>query len=315
MKKENKKIFIILGPTSSGKTSLGLDLCKKFNGEIISADSRQVFKFMDVGTGKIPVNSKVEIERGDKFWLLDGIKVWGYDLVTPDQYFSGYDFAEFALKKAKEIYDSGKTMFLVGGTGFYIDLFTGKVQPSKVLPDLELRTSLEELSLSDLQRKLQSLDRGAFEEIDKKNKVRLVRAIEKSLSKNINDKELSYLRDFEFVHIGLNTPREVLYKRSDLWVEYIWKNNIVGEVNRLCDLGYGESPKIKGLVYKTVLEYIRGGINENEAIERIKFDIHAYVRRQLTWFKKNEEIDWVDITKDDFREIIYNKVEEKIKNG
>jgi len=115
--------------------------------------------------------------------------------------------------------------------------------------------------------------------------------------------------------LGLNAPREVLYKRSDLWVENIWKGGIVDEVKRLCDLGYENSPKIKGLVYKTVLEYIYGMKKEDDAIERVTFDIHAYIRRQLTWFRKKEGIKWVDITQDDFREIIYNIVKEKMNNG
>ncbi len=311
-KELGKNIFIILGPTSSGKTSLALDMCKRFNGEIVSADSRQVFKFMDIGTGKVPVRSKIKIERVDKFWILDGIKVWGYDLTTPDQYFSGYDFANFSLTKAREIIEDGKNVFLVGGTGFYIDLFTGKMKPSKVKPDLEFRKSLEILSLSELQSKLKSLNSKAFAKIDQKNKVRLIRAVEKELSVDTNEESLPYLGGFNFIHFGLSAPKEFFYKRADSWVEEIWNNGLVNEVTSLLDRGYGESTKIRGLVYKTVLDLLDKKISENDAIQRIKFDIHAYIRRQLTWFKKNKKIEWVDISKDDFKEIIYNKIKEKI---
>jgi len=311
-KELGKNIFIILGPTSSGKTSLALDMCKRFNGEIVSADSRQVFKFMDIGTGKVPVRSKIKIERVDKFWILDGIKVWGYDLTTPDQYFSGYDFANFSLTKAREIIEDGKSVFLVGGTGFYIDLFTGKMKPSKVKPDLEFRKSLEILSLSELQSKLKSLNSKAFAKIDQKNKVRLIRAVEKELSVDTNEESLPYLEGFNFIHFGLSAPKEFFYKRADSWVEEIWNNGLVNEVTSLLDRGYGESTKLRGLVYKTVLDLLDKKISENDAIQRIKFDIHAYIRRQLTWFKKNKKIEWVDISKDDFKEIIYNKIKEKI---
>jgi tRNA dimethylallyltransferase len=309
---QKQKVFIIVGPTSSGKTSLALEMCKKFNGEIISADSRQVYKYMDIGTGKIPINSDLQIEKGEKFWELDGVKIWGYDLVTPDQYFSGFDFASFALRKAREIIKEGKTVFLVGGTGFYIDLFTGRMKPSKVKPDLELRQALEYLSLPELQERLKKLDPKAFKNIDLKNKARLVRAIEKSVGSEKNEKELPYLEKASFIWLGLTSDRKFLYQRADAWVDEIWEGGLIDEFKSLCEKGYEKSRKLKGLVYKTVLKFLDGEITSEKATERIKFDIHAYIRRQQTWFKKNEEIQWVDISKDDFKEIIYNKIKENI---
>ena len=315
--KKIKNIFVILGPTSTGKTSLALGLCQKFNGEIISADSRQAVKFMDVGTGKSPVDSNLLIEKKDKCWKLNGINVWGYDLITPDKYFSGYDFAEFALEKTRELEKLGKNIFVVGGTGFYIDLFTGKVRPSHVEPDLELRKSLEVLSLEDLQKKLSSLNLKSYQSIDKKNKVRLIRAVEKELLKDLGDSNLNYLSEdtlikYKFTYFGLNGSREMLYKRSDAWVDVIWSGGIIEEVKMLIEMRYGESSKLKGLVYRTVLDFINGKSNDKESIQRIKYDIHAYIRRQLTWFKKNKDIKWVDISEDDYKEIIYNDIERKL---
>ena len=314
MNKSAKKsvVFILSGPTSSGKTSMALQLCKDFNGDIISFDSRQVCKFMDIGTGKVPVNSAYKIQKGDGCWEFDGVKIWGYDLVNPDQYFSGYDFAKYALEKITEILKEGKNVFLVGGTGFYIDLFTGKIKPSKVLPDLKLRDSLENLSLSDLQNKLKKLDEKAFQKIDQKNKVRLIRAIEKELSMEVREETLPYLENVTLVHLGLAGPRAFFYQRADRWVEEIWKNGLVEEVKALVKMGYGRSPKVRGLVYKQVLGFLEESVSEKETIEKIKFDIHAYIRRQQTWFKKNSEIYWVDVYKDDFKEIIYNKVKENL---
>jgi tRNA dimethylallyltransferase len=333
--KEIKNIFIIIGPTSTGKTSLALELCKKFNGEIISADSRQAVKFMNIGTGKLPVDkdakdikdsNNLSIEKKDQRWVINGINIWGYDLTNPDEYFSGYDFAKFSLEKARELEKLGKNIFIVGGTGFYIDLFTGKVKPSHVEPDLDLRKSLEIMSLVDLQEKLKEFNLEIYKKIDKKNKVRLIRAVEKefldvadnSTESKVSDLDYLDKNSYKLMFIGLNSSRDVLYKRSDSWVDNIWSGGIVDEVKKLIEMGYEKSPKLQGLVYKTVLDFINGDMNkenEKEAIQRIKFDIHSYIRRQQTWFKRNYDIEWVDISKDDYKEIIYNSIERKLLNN
>jgi tRNA dimethylallyltransferase len=313
-KMKRNKVFIILGPTSSGKTSLALELCQRFNGEIISADSRQIYKNMDIGTGKLPVGKDARLEKLGTNWILNGVKIWGYDVTTLDKFFSGYDFSLFALEKAKEILKSGKNVFLVGGTGFYIDIFTGRVKPSKVKPDLELRESLNLMSLEGLQEKLCSLSMKVFEKTDKNNKVRLIRALEREVSKEINEVEIPYLKNCDFVYIGLNAPREVLYKRADLLVEEVFKAGVVDEVKRLIDLGHGKSPKLQGLIYKSVVQFIDGKLSKEDAIQQAKYDIHQYIKRQLTYFRKNEDIFWVDISKDDYKKIIYNKIEKELRN-
>jgi len=310
------EIYIILGPTSSGKTSLALKLCEKFNGEIISADSRQICKYMDIGTGKVPLDTKVKIKKGLNYWELNGKKIWGYDLINPDQYFSGYDFAIFALEKAREIIENGKNVFLVGGTGFYIDIFTGRIKLTQISPDLKLRKSLESLPLGVLQNKLREIDNETFESIDKLNKVRLVRALEKKLSTNEdnNKKRLSYF-DFHPIYIGLTSSRDVIYERVDKWVEKIWDLGLLDEVMDLRKKSYGETHRVKGLIYGTAGEFLDGKLTKKNAIERTKFDVHSYVRRQQTWFKRNPDIEWFDISRDDFEEIIYNRIKENIKNG
>jgi len=309
---KNSNIFIILGPTSSGKTSLALSLCEKFDGEIISADSRQVCKFMDIGTGKVPVKSDINVQRCADYWKFNNIKIWGYDLVDPDQYFSGYDFANYALKKAKEILEKGKTVFLVGGTGFYIDLFTGKIKPSNVLPDMDLRSSLEQSSLSNLQNKLKKMSKDVYDQIDQKNKVRLIRAIENESSADVRKETLPYIKNAKFNYIGLTSAREFLYNRTDDWVDEIWRGGLIEEIKSLIEMGYENSPKIKGIVYKEVFDYLEGVLTKPEAIQKAKFNLHSYIRRQQTWFKKNNLIEWFDISKDDFKEIIYNRVKETL---
>ena len=310
------EIYMILGPTSSGKTSLALKLCEKFNGEIISADSRQICKYMDIGTGKVPLDTQIRIKKGPNYWELNEKKIWGYDLINPDQYFSGYDFAIFALEKAREIIENGKNVFLVGGTGFYIDIFTGRIKLIQISPDLKLRKSLESLSLDVLQNKLREIDNEMFESVDKLNKVRLVRALEKKLSANKdNDKKRLPYFDFYSVYIGLTSSRNVIYERVDKWVEKIWDSGLLNEVMNLREKGYGETHRVKGLIYGTAGEFLDGKLTRKGAIERTKYDVHSYVRRQQTWFKRNPDIEWFDISRDDFEEIIYNRIKENIKNG
>ena len=302
------KVYIVLGPTSSGKTSLTIDLCKKLNGEIISADSRQVVKYMDIGTGKLPINVTYPIERCDKKWIIDSVNVWGYDLTIPDKYFSGVDWAKFALTKAQRMIEKGKKVFLVGGTGFYIDLFTGKVRPALTKPNFELRKELESLTIKQLCYRLTTLDKRAVEKIDKNNPVRLIRAIEKKLSQNEKITPLPYLKDCTFNLIGLTAPRKVLYNKADVWAEEIWKNGLIEETRNLINMGFENSAKLQGLVYKSVLSYIGQKVTRQEAVQHTKYDLHAYIRRQQTYFKKNPEITWFDITADDFKEKIYTVV-------
>ena len=309
------KVFVIVGPTSTGKTSLSVELCKKLGGEIISADSRQIYKYMDVGTGKLPIGSSIDIKKGDGFWELDEIKVWGYDLVAPDQYFSSYDFAEYALEKTQEIFSGGKNVFLVGGTGYYVDTVTGKlVLNNNIEPDFELRSELEKKSLPELQSLLTSLNLEAFQKIDKKNPVRLIRAIEKEKGQKKNLTPLPCL-DADFIYIGLSGPREFLYSKADRWVEEIWKSGLVSETEKLLTMNFGSFPPLRGLVYKSSVSFINKEIEESAAVQRIKFDIHAYIRRQQTWFKRNPDIKWFDVSVDSYGENVYSFIKEKMKNG
>lgn len=298
----SKNIYVILGPTSTGKTSLALDLCEKFDGEIISADSRQVVKYMDIGTGKAPIGKNIKVEKNENFWKLDGRNVWGYDLFSPADYFSGYDFAKFGLKKARELAKKGKTVFLVGGTGFYIDLFTGRSKPSSKKPDFDLRNELEKLDLPQLQEKLMSLNKDDYLQVDKNNPTRLIRAIEKHLSQKKAD-PLPYLTDVKYIYWGLKAKNQFLYSKADNWLEKIWDEGLVDEVKKLLDMGFGTSPKLKGLIYKSVVSFLGNELSEEEAKQRAKYDLHAYIRRQLTYFKKNKEITWFDISKNNLSEL------------
>lgn len=301
----SKKVFVIAGPTSSGKTSLALDLCKKLNGEIISADSRQIYKYMDIGTGKVPLNSPLTIEKHSDFWSLDGVNVWGYDLAEPGTYFSVYDFSLYALKKAGELLKMNKTVFITGGTGFYIDVVTGAKTVSGVKPNQKLRDNLEKLTTEELARRLTSLNIAAYEKIDKNNRSRLIRALEIAVSKDFSSSPLPYLKNVAYVYIGLKTDRQSLYKRADLWLEQIWHNGLLAEeVTSLIDKSYENTPQLNGLIYKTAKSFLKSEISENEAIKRCKYDLHAYIRRQETWFKANKNIKWFDISEPDYTDAV-----------
>jgi len=302
-------VTIILGPTCSGKTTLALGLCKKYGGEIISADSRQVYKFMDIGTGKSPTNASQKVVLGKNKWTLDTIDIWGYDLVDPDEFFSAYDFAIFSLEKARDIISRGKKVILVGGTGFYIDIFTGRIKPSNTKPDFILRKELESLPLTELQKKLMSLNLKEYERVDTKNKVRLIRSIEKNVSGKSSSIPLPYLSDIKYKFIGLTARNNFLFDRADRWFDFVWKNGLIDETEKLLKSKYSKSRKLNGLVYKSAAKTILGNISEAEGIERAKFDLHAYIRRQLTYFKKMPHVVWVNVSNDGFEKRVYTLFE------
>jgi tRNA dimethylallyltransferase len=302
-----KSVFTILGPTSTGKTSLALELCKRVGGEIISADSRQIYKHMDIGTGKIPVDSEIQIEKGDKKWVVNGVNVWGYDLIKPAEYFSAYDYSKFAIEKVKNLQEAGKAVFLVGGTGFYIDVVTGRVKLSGQKPDFDLRKALETTPTASLLLRLTSLNPTVAKNIDQANRHRLIRAIEKELNKE-KASPLPHL-DASFRYFGLTADRETLYDRSDNWLESIWENGLIDETKSLIDMGFAETLALAGLIYKTVVEYIEGKMREKVAKERIKFNLHAYIRRQQTYFKKNDDIEWFGVGESSFKGRIFDKID------
>lgn len=299
---------MIVGPTSSGKTSLAVDLCKEFNGEIVSADSRQIYKYMDIGTGKIPaaVGGGSRLQSGaatpapsHQPYVLNEVSIWGYDLVEPGEYFSAHDYALWAREKISEINKRGKTVFLVGGTGFYIDLVTGRAKTAGVEPDLNLRNNLEKLSLPQLQKKLMSLNLEAYEKLDKNNPARLIRAIEVEVGEQHSPTLPKLNTDFEFV--GLTASREFLYNRADKWLDFVWENGLLEEKADL-NKKFPGAKQLDGLVYKSA----RDGNKE-----KTKFDLHSYIRRQQTWFKKNKFIKWFDIQDPNFAQNVSNHVESK----
>ncbi|MFZ5424541.1 MAG: tRNA (adenosine(37)-N6)-dimethylallyltransferase [Patescibacteria group bacterium] len=289
----SNEIKVIVGPTSSGKTSLAIKIAKEQgNTSIVSADSRQIYKHMDIGTGKVPVDASYPWEKKADKYVLNGIDVWGYDLALPDEPFTAVDYAKYALTKMRELLNSGERVLLVGGTGFYIDVVCKRIVLDLGEPDLELRNTLEKQALKDLVKKLTSLNPEVTFSIDLKNKVRVVRAIERELNNSNPPTLLPYLTNVNFEFLGLTFDRDILYKRADLWLEQIWENGLIDETQKLLSMGFENSRPLRGLIYKSVVSCLNGELTEKEAKQRCKFDLHAYIRRQQTWFKRNNEIEW-----------------------
>ena len=309
-----KKILIILGPTATGKTDLALKLAKKFNGELISADSRQVYRGLDIGTGKLP-SGKVFLKKEDKFWIINGIKVWMYDVVNPKLSYSVFDYFKEASQIILKIQQDHKLPIIVGGTGLYLKAVIEGLPNLKIPLNLSLRRELEQLPLKALQTKLQKLSPASWEKLnnsDRNNKRRLLRSVEiVYMYPYINKSQISnikYQKD-NILKIGLTIPRAILNKLIDARVLLRLNQGMVEEAARLHHQGLSFKRMHElGLEYAVLADYLVDKINKEQLIENLKTKIHQYAKRQMTWFKKEKDVVWFDITAQDY----YLKVEKLI---
>ncbi len=303
------KLLVILGPTSTGKTDLALSLAKKFNGELISCDSRQVYKGLDLGTGKLP-GKNVKVKKREGYWILDGIKIWMYDVADPKEQ---YDVSKYISKASKILYKiqkQGKLPIIAGGTGLYLKGLLYGFSNLGIPMDKKLRKQLEKLSLQELQNKLQklALDRwNLMNNSDRQNPRRLVRAIELSMNKGEGVKD--QVKNFDVLKIGLTAPRKVLYQRIDERVILRINQGMIKEAQRLYKNGLSfKRMKQLGLEYGILADYLEKKITKEELIKILQGKIHAYAKRQLTWFKKEPETNWFDISEKD----VVSKVEKLV---
>ncbi|MCX6784225.1 MAG: tRNA (adenosine(37)-N6)-dimethylallyltransferase MiaA [candidate division WWE3 bacterium] len=316
----SNKFIVLVGPTSSGKTSKALELCKKFNGEVISADSRQLYKGMDIGTGKLPLSAdRVDVTKAGGHWDFNDTRVWMYDVVNPGEYFSALDFKNKAEVTIDDVWKRAKVPFIVGGTGFYVETLLGLKSVANVSPNIKLREELDKLSVAELSTKLKEIDPAAWGRVDKNNPRRLQRAIEVSNEKNRHSELDSESSNWipgqarnDISHsliLGFTAPHEILYPRADAWVDEALKVGLVEETQRLIDQGYGNTPQLNGLIYKVVKSYLADEVSISEMPQLIKYQIHDYIRRQETYFRKMPGVTWFDTTKKTFDEELTNKVE------
>lgn len=300
------KLLIILGPTATGKTDLALNLAKKFSGELVSCDSRQVYRGLDIGTGKYP-SEKGKVIKGKGWWKIDKIKVWGYDVADPKIQHSVYDYVKNIKKLINDINTTGKLPIIVGGTGLYLKAILEGL-PNLAIPiDKKLRGELEKLSLEKLQEKLKLLSLSRWKnlnESDRQNKRRLLRSIELIYMNPYVDKsQISNLKtqNFKILKIGLTAPRGVLYRKIDMRLNLRFQQGLLDEVKSLHNSGLStKRMKELGLEYGILSDWLEGKISKEVGVKLLKTKIHQYAKRQLTWFKKEKNVIWFDITNKNF---------------
>lgn len=289
MNQELSKIIIILGPTGSGKTELGIAVAKKLNGEIISADSRQIYRQMDIGTAK----PKGEWKNGA--YIVNGVLHYLMDIINPDKNFTVADFKEQATLQIQDILKRKKLPIIVGGTGLYIWAVVDNLDIPKVAPSMDLRKELEKKTQPELIEMLKQVDPESAGKIDLKNPRRVLRALEvvmvsgESFFKQ-RKKQAPLYNAQEF---GIKISREELYKRINARVDQQIKDGLVEEVKNLAKKYSWDLPSMSGIGYKQIGYYLRGEMTLEQAIELLKRDTRRYAKRQLTWFKKDQRIKWI----------------------
>jgi len=314
------KLIAIIGPTSSGKSDLGIYLAKQFAGEIVSVDSRQVYKGMDIGSGKVAgkLNKQkcinITLSQNKKNicpFISDDINHWMIDIANPKtDYLSAAEFQDMAYQVIFSLFTQKKLPILVGGTAMYMDAILKGYQFPKT--SIKLRKELEKFDRRKLLDELKKNDPISYEKIDRNNLRRVIRALESYLVNQ--DSHLSYKvkkPNFKFLIIGINWDRALLYKRIDQRVDQRIKEGMIEEVAKLHRDGISyEKLESFGLEYRHISQYLQGKIARNEMIQILKFKIHAFARRQLTWWRKNKNIAWLNFQKPADKNQIYAEAKE-----
>ena len=282
LSKNKINVIAIVGPTASGKTAYSIELAKKTDGEIISADSRLVYKDLNIGTAK-PTQDE-----------MSGIKHYMIDVVSPEEDYSAGLYKQQASEIITEINSRGKTPIIVGGTGLYIDILLRGYNLPQARPDNIFREQLEKLNCDQLHEKLLSIDPDGAQKIDKPDKKRLIRALEII---NSTSEKLEYSRDkaeseYNVQWIGRNYKRNELYERINKRVDNMIVCGLIEETKGLINK-YGRAYNIINTIgYREILQYLDGNISLEEAVELLKKNTRNYAKRQLTWFRKFQDIEW-----------------------
>ena len=300
-----ENLVIITGPTGIGKTELSLELAKKYKGEIISSDSMQIYKKLNIGTAKIDLN---------KTSILHHM----VDIIEPSDNFTVADFKNSAKKIITDINNRGGLPFLVGGTGLYINSLVYNLDFTETEPDYEyrdeLREILEEEGSEFLYEKLQDQDRDMAEKIHKNNGQRIIRALE--ILKSGNKKGDNFReenKDYNLIYIGLNMDRAKLYEKINQRVDKMIDLGLVDEVKNLLDEGLDKnSQSLKAIGYKEVISYLDGEIDFDEMVGLIKKNSRHYAKRQLTWFRRDKRIKWFDRESDAILSDIKNYIDSRL---
>lgn len=287
---DKPKVIVICGPTASGKTSLSISLAKKINGEIVSCDSMQIYKEMDIGSAKPTVEEMQEI----KHYLVD--------FVSPEKRYSVSEYKEDASKAIEEIINKGKTPIIVGGTGLYLNSLIYNIQYNEMEVDLNYRRELEkeaeEYGLEVLYNRAKEIDPEAMEKVSANDKKRITRVLEiyNATGRNKTELEKKFRKEvpYNYLIFGINMERSILYDRINKRVDIMLEQGLIEEVKNLINKYSNMPTAMQGLGYKEVKEFLDGNISKEEMIEKIKMETRRYAKRQITWFKRIENIIWLD---------------------
>ena len=287
---DKPKVIVICGPTASGKTAMSIELAKKINGEIVSSDSMQIYKYMDIGTAK-PTQEEMQ-----------GIQHYLLDFVEPNQRYSVAEFKKDAENAIEQILAKGKVPIIVGGTGLYVDSLIYGIEYQDIKLDenyrAELEKKVEKEGLETLYIEAQKIDPQAVEKISENDKKRILRILEiyHATGKNKTQQEIESRKNgvkYDYKVFAINMDREKLYDRINRRVNIMLEEGLIEEVELLLKK-YKEFPTaMQGLGYKEVVEYLEGSCTKEEMIEKIKRETRRYAKRQLTWFRKNKQTIWI----------------------
>lgn len=284
------KVIVICGPTASGKTALSVALAKQINGEIISADSMQIYKYMNIGTAKPTMEE------------MQGIHHYLINVVEPDHRYSVADFKKDATNAMEEIVKKNKTPIVVGGTGLYVNSLIYNIEYPNIEFDKKYREYLEgkvqKDGLDNLYNEAKKIDPIAIEKISKNDKKRILRILEiyNSTGKNKtfqNEESIKKESEYDFQIYALNWDRELLYDRINKRVDIMIEEGLIEEVIEILKKYNSFPTAMQGLGYKEVVEYIKGNTTKEEMVEKIKQETRRYAKRQLTWFRKNKQTIWL----------------------
>ena len=295
-----KPLVILTGPTAVGKTKASIGLAKAIGGEIISADSMQVYKQMDIGSAKIKPSE------------MDGIPHYLVEILEPDEEFHVVLFQQMAKQAIQKIYEKGKIPILVGGTGFYIQAVLYDIDFSENEKDTSYREELEKLAQTKgaeyLHDRLRDVDEKSAQDIHANNVKRVIRALEyfhqtgEKISEH-NEEQRKKVSPYNFSYFVLNDERAHLYERINLRVDQMINEGLVREVQSLKEKGYTrDMVSMQGLGYKEMLDYLDNKCSLEEAVEIIKRDTRHFAKRQITWFKRESDVTWIDKKEHDYNE-------------
>lgn len=299
-----KKIIAIAGPTASGKTALAIEIAKRFDGEVVSCDSMQIYKFMDVGTAK---PDKDEIKA---------VKHHMIDIMHPSEKCSVADFVRLARGCIDDIIGRGKLPILAGGTGLYMDSVLENIVFDDFGSAPDFRAEMQKLADTEGAEAVHCLlmekDPEAAEKIHPNNVRRVIRALEVChlTGKTFTQVNLESRREplYDALILGIDTDREILYDRINMRVDKMMDNGLLEEVQTLKNMGIDcDTTAMQAIGYKEMLEFIEGRATVDEAVEKIKMESRRYAKRQMTWFRRNEKIQWISAEQPDYLTIVLEK--------